>query len=72
MSDESEYDCGEDCLDDGDSSDCDYGFSEFCVDPHLRNLGCCFECWLFQEVDEADREEAERREEIEQKVRNPT
>lgn len=69
MSDESEFDSGEDCLDDGDSSDCDYGLSEWCVDPFLRNIGNCFECDLYLDGLEPIDEE---KEEIEQQVRNPT
>ena len=71
MSDESEFDSGEDCLDDGDQSDCDYGF-EFCADPLLRYSGCCFECRLYIEEIEAEEEEQAEKEEIAQQVRNPT
>jgi hypothetical protein len=71
MSDESEFDFGEDCLDDNDQGDCDYGY-EFCVEPSLRSIGNCFECWLYQEdVGIAEEEEGEK-EEIKQQVRNPT
>ncbi len=70
MSEESEFDCGEDILEDGDYSDCDYGF-EFCEDPFLRSTGCCFECKLYQEACEAEDEEWEAKEEIKQQVRNP-
>ena len=61
MSDESEYDCGEDILEDEDQGDCDYDFGDFCVEPQKRAIGCCFECWLFQEVDEADRKAAKQK-----------
>jgi len=30
---------------------CDYDFGDECVEPHLRDMGNCFECWLFMEVD---------------------
>jgi len=26
---------------------CDYGLSEFCEDPFLKNVNCCFECELY-------------------------
>jgi hypothetical protein len=71
MSDESEFDCGEDILETDDSGDCDYGF-EFCEDPFLRSIGNCFECRLYQEVCEAEEEERAEKEEIKQQVRNPT
>ena len=28
---------------------CDYGFDTPCVEPALRDMGNCFECWLMQE-----------------------
>ena len=37
---------------------CDYDFADECVEPSLRNMGNCFECWLFQEADTNDREQA--------------
>jgi len=39
---------------------CDYDFADECVEPSLRNMGNCFECWLFQEVDASDRKEAKK------------
>lgn len=49
--------CGRDdcsnCEDNPDPKEapCDYGFSEECVEPSLRGTNCCFECWLYGEVD---------------------
>ena len=54
MSDEGEYDTGEDVLEETEE-DCDYG-AEFCVEPSLKHMNCCFECWLYQEMCE-DQEE---------------
>ena len=47
MSEEGEFDTGEDCLEDDDSADCDYSLTEFCIDPALRSIGSCFECSLY-------------------------
>ena len=48
---------------DPEEEPCDYGFSEECVEPQLRNTNCCFECWLYSEVDDEDRESAKNLEE---------
>jgi len=37
---------------------CEYGFSEDCVEPSLRNTNCCFECWLYNEVDDETKKQA--------------
>jgi hypothetical protein len=37
---------------------CEYGFSEDCVEPSLRNTNCCFECWLYTEVDKETQKQA--------------
>lgn len=42
---------------------CDYDFADECVEPSLRDMGNCFECWLFMEVDAADRRSAKQLEE---------
>lgn len=60
MSEESEYYCGEDILEDDDQSDCDYGLTEFCIDPFLRSIGNCFECDLYLESCEAEDKEVEK------------
>jgi hypothetical protein len=44
---------------------CEYGFSEDCVEPSLRDTNCCFECWLYQEVDEETQRSAKEEEEEE-------
>jgi hypothetical protein len=41
-----------------DEEPCEYGFSEDCVEPSLRNTNCCFECWLYTEVDEETKKQA--------------
>jgi len=33
-----------------EESPCDYGADSPCVEPALRNMGNCFECWLYQEM----------------------
>jgi hypothetical protein len=33
-----------------EESPCDYGMDSPCVEPTLRNMGNCFECWLYQEM----------------------
>jgi hypothetical protein len=38
---------------------CDFGFSEECVEPCLRDTNCCFECWLYSEVDKETRKQEE-------------
>lgn len=35
--------------DEGESP-CNYGADTECVKPALRNMGNCFECWLYQEM----------------------
>jgi len=35
-----------------EESPCDYGADSPCVEPALRNMGNCFECWLYQEMAE--------------------
>lgn len=30
--------------------DCDHGLTEFCDNPDLRSLGCCFECKTYLEA----------------------
>jgi hypothetical protein len=47
------YGCGEQCY---------YDFADECVEPSLRNMNCCFECWLFQELDEESRKQAKQEE----------
>jgi hypothetical protein len=47
-----DYDVGEE---EEEDSGCVYDFGDECVEPSLRNMGNCFECWLFQEVDADDR-----------------
>lgn len=59
MSEEGEYDTGEDVLEDDDQSDCDYG-AEFCINPFLRSIGNCFECELYQEMVEEQEKEHEK------------
>lgn len=49
-----------------EEEDCDFDFGEECVEPHLKNMNCCFECWLFIEVDAANREHAKTDEESEE------
>lgn len=58
MSEEGEYDTGEDILEDDQQSDCDYG-AEFCIEPQLRAIGNCFECSLYLEMCEEQEKEAE-------------
>ena len=41
-----------------EDTSCDYAFGDECVEPSLRDMGNCFECWLFQEVDASVREQA--------------
>jgi hypothetical protein len=36
-----------------EESPCDYGVDSECVEPALRNMGCCFECWLYLEMSES-------------------
>jgi len=60
MSEEGEYDTGEDVLEDDEESDCDYGLSEFCVEPFLRSIGNCFECSLYLDACENDDKEREK------------
>lgn len=48
-----------------DEEPCEFGLSENCVEPSLRNSNCCFECWLYGEVDNEDRENAKALEEVE-------
>jgi hypothetical protein len=57
-----ESDCSG-CENNPQEEPCDYGFSEECVEPQLRDTNCCFECWLFMEVDAADRRSAKQLEE---------
>jgi hypothetical protein len=33
---------------------CDYGMDTECVEPSLRNMGNCFECWLYREMLESE------------------
>jgi hypothetical protein len=33
-----------------EESPCDYGADSPCVEPALRNMGNCFECWLYREM----------------------
>jgi len=53
----------EDDLEEQKEAPCDYGADTECVEPSLRDMGCCFECWLFQEMDEMNenrKDEAEK------------
>ena len=36
--------------------DCDYGVSEFCIDPQLKQLNCCFECNAYLEAVENEQD----------------
>jgi len=38
---------------------CDYGLSEFCEHPDLRELGCCFDCPLYLESLEEEKKQKE-------------
>ena len=40
----------DDFEDDNEEAPCDYGADTPCLEPALRNIGCCFECWLYQEM----------------------
>ncbi len=70
MSDEGEYDTGEDCLEDSDQADCDYGLTEFCIDPFLRSIGNCFECALYLNSCEAEDKEREKEVQANKEVEN--
>ena len=59
MSEEGEYDTGEDVLE--EEQDCDYG-AEFCVEPALKETNCCFECWLYLEMVEEQEKEQRKKE----------
>jgi len=54
--------CSEDSCSNCEHSDqedpCEFGFSEECVEPSLRDSNCCFECWLYSEVDSEDQKNA--------------
>ena len=40
-----------------EESPCDYGADSPCVEPALRNMGNCFECWLYLEmVEESEKD----------------
>jgi len=55
MTDEDYY---EDTSDIEEEESCDYG-TEFCVEPSLKSVNCCFECWLYQEMcEEQEKKEA--------------
>jgi len=42
-------------------SPCDYGMDTECVEPSLRNMGNCFECWLYLEAfSESEKGEKEK------------
>jgi hypothetical protein len=60
------YDPEVECEGEEEDTSCDYDFGDECVEPLLRNMGNCFECWLFQEVDANDRKIAA----IEEKVKS--
>lgn len=54
MSDEDYYEDGEE----EEESTCDYGMDTPCVEPALRNMGNCFECWLYLEMVEESEKKA--------------
>jgi len=60
MSDEDYY-TGESEIED-EESPCDYGMDSPCVEPALRNMGNCFECWLYLEMAEESEGKQERKE----------
>ena len=37
-----------DCVE--EEAPCEYGIDSECVEPRLRNMGNCFECWLYLEM----------------------
>ena len=47
----------EDIEPEDEESPCDYGEDSPCVEPALRNMGNCFECWLYQEMCEDQEKE---------------
>jgi len=56
MTDEDYYEEGE------EDESCDYG-PEFCVEPSLKSLNCCFECWLYLEMCEDQEAEQKKKKE---------
>jgi hypothetical protein len=45
-----------------EESPCDYGADSPCVEPALRNMGNCFECWLYREMCEDQKAEQKKKE----------
>ena len=42
--------------------DCDYGVSEFCTNPDLKHMNCCFECEAYLDAcEEQDKRFEEER-----------
>lgn len=52
------------CEDEETEEPCDFGFSEDCVEPQLRDTNCCLECWLYTQVDEQVQKDAKELQEI--------
>jgi len=48
-----------------EESPCDYGMDSPCVEPALRNMGNCFECWLYLEM--CEEQETEQKKKVEPK-----